>query len=312
MNVTAIGRRAHPAGSEFSSWRADDGWLLRRMDWPQPSGANLRGSLFFAGGRGDFIEKYLEPMGHWHGRGWNVASFDWRGQGDSRGSIVGGHVESFDSLVEDCARLLEQWIEETPAPHVAIGHSMGGHLLLRTLAQHRPGLVAAVLVAPMIAFNVTPIPTWLGRRIAGAFNGLGWSKRRAWRENERPAPSGSSRQAYLTSCPARYEDELWWKARQPGFDLGPPTWGWLNAAYRSMAVLTPALLRTIDLPILLLGTAADRLVSPTAIRRAARLLPKAELMMFRSAAHELLRESDPVRLVAMARIDRFLDDHAAP
>src|SRR3546814_12891066 len=74
-------------------------------------------------------------MGHWHGRGWNVDSFDWRGQGESRGTIVGGHVESFDPLVADCAALLEQWIEATPLPHVAVGHSMGGHLLLRTIAE---------------------------------------------------------------------------------------------------------------------------------------------------------------------------------
>ena len=33
-------------------------------------------------------------------------------------------------------------------------------------------------------------------------------------------------------------------------------------------------------------------------------------MMFREAAHELLRESDAVRLVAMARIDQFLAKHA--
>ena len=169
-----------------------------------------------------------------------------------------------------------------------------------------------MLVAPTLAVNVTPIPTWLGRRIAGTLARLGWSERRAWKENERPAPAGSSRQAYLTSCHNRYSDELWWKTREPGYDLGPPSWGWLAAAYRSSALFTPARLRSVDLPILILGTAQDRLVSPTAIRRAARLLPKAELLMFRTAAHELLRESDAVRRVALARIDQFLDAHATP
>jgi lysophospholipase len=310
MKVTALDRRAHPAGAEFSTWRAADGWLLRRMDWPQAVEAAARGSLFFAGGRGDFIEKYLEALGHWHRRGWNVTTFDWRGQGDSRGTIVGGHVESFDPLVDDCAALLAEWMEETPGPHVAVGHSMGGHLMLRVLADHSPPLAAAVLVAPMIAPNATPIPTWLGRHISGALARFGWSERRAWKENERPAPAGSSRQAYLTSCHDRYSDELWWKEQQPGFDLGPPSWGWLSAAYRSSALFTPQRLGAVDMPILILGTGRDRLVSPTAIKRAARLLPKAELFMFRTAAHELLRESDAVRLVAIARIDHFLDEHA--
>ena len=311
MNVMAIDRRALPQGAGFFEWVAADGWSLRCMDWPQPAGADARGSLLFAGGRGDFVEKYLEPLAHWHAAGWNVTSFDWRGQGDSRGTIVGGHVESFDPLVDDCTALLEDWIRRTPGPHVAIGHSMGGHLLLRSLAERHPAVDAAVLVAPMIAPNATPIPVWMGRGIAGALAGLGWSERRAWKANERPAPTGSTRQSYLTSCPDRYADELWWKQQQPGYDLGPPSWGWVSAAYRSSARLTRDALIGVDMPVLLLGTAADRLVSPTAIRRAAAQMPYAELMMFRTAAHELLRESDSVRRVAMARIDRFLDEHAA-
>jgi lysophospholipase len=32
--------------------------------------------------------------------------------------------------------------------------------------------------------------------------------------------------------------------------------------------------------------------------------------MFPDAGHELLREADPVRLAALARIDSFLDAHA--
>jgi lysophospholipase len=109
------------------------------MDWPQPEGGGA-GSLLFAGGRGDFIEKYLEPLAHWHARGWNVVSFDWRGQGESRGTSSAGHLDSFDPLVaDDLAALIAEW-RRSPGPHVAIGHSMGGHLLLRILAERSPAL----------------------------------------------------------------------------------------------------------------------------------------------------------------------------
>jgi lysophospholipase len=107
------------------------------MDWPQPAGAPARGSLVFANGRGDFVEKYIEALAHWHKRGWNVTSFDWRGQGGSRGNIVGGHLESFDPLVGDLEALVADQVANTQGPHVAIGHSMGGHLLLRLLAERR-------------------------------------------------------------------------------------------------------------------------------------------------------------------------------
>jgi lysophospholipase len=62
--------------------------------------------------------------------------------------------------------------------------------------------------------------------------------------------------------------------------------------------------------VLLIGTERDRLVSPAAIRSAAAGLPNSELFMFTDAAHEILRESDPVRLEALARIDAFLDRNA--
>jgi lysophospholipase len=279
------------------------------MDWPQPPGAAVRGSLLFAGGRGDFIEKYLEPLGHWHERGWNVTSFDWRSQGESRGDIEGGHLESFDDLVADGAALIADWLAGE-GPHVAIGHSMGGHLLLRILADHHPALDAVVLVAPMIGINSGPLPPWFSQAVAHGLSLGGWSKVPVWNQVDDKLAAGPKRQTILTSCPDRYADEMWWFQQQPGYSLGSPSWGWLAAAYRSIAALTPEKLRSIHLPVLLLGTKRDRLVSAPAIRSAAEILPNAELMMFADAAHEILREIDSIRLPALERIDTFLDEHA--
>ena len=133
----------------------------------------------------------------------------------------------------------------------------------------------------------------------------------AWQQSSQPRPAGSLRQAVLTGSRDRYEDETWWWGEHPDFDLGPPSWGWLQAAYASCAALTPERLGTIAMPILLLGTDRDRLVGPAAIRRAASLLPDAELIMYDDSAHEILRERDEVRLRALAEIDSFLDRRAA-
>ncbi|MGQ0559118.1 MAG: alpha/beta hydrolase, partial [Sphingosinicella sp.] len=274
MNDSAELRRRHPEGARFSEWLAPDGWKHRRMDWPQPAGAKLRGTLLFAGGRGDFIEKYLEAQAHWHGRGWNVVAFDWRSQGASRGDIVGGNVESFDPLVEDLAALLAELAASSPAPHVAIGHSMGGHLLLRTLIEQKPALAAAVLVAPMIAVNSGPLPAAFTNLAAEWMCRLGWRDSPIWKPI--PAPA-FDRRRFLTSSPERYEDELYGWQQQPGFNLGAPSWGGLRAASRSAAAFTPAALVGVDLPLLLLATQADRLVSVDAIRRVASWLPRAEL-----------------------------------
>jgi lysophospholipase len=304
-------RRAPPPGATFSEWKAPDGWTYRRMDWLQEGRDKARGSLLFAGGRGDFIEKYFEIYGYWHKQGWNLTAFDWRGQGASRGPIIGGHLDRLDPLVEDLTALIDDWSAQASGPHVAIGHSMGGHVLLRVLAERHPNLDAVVLVAPMLGLNSTPLPPWAARWVAFFLTLFGAAKKPAWRAPATPSASGSRRQTFLTGCRDRYQDELWWWERKPGYNLGAPSWGWLNAAYRSFAAHTPGALAKVQIPLLLLGTDCDRLVSATAIRRAASLVPGAELLMFKDSGHEILREEDRIRRPALSRIESFLDAHAA-
>jgi lysophospholipase len=304
--------RSHPPGALLSEWIAPDGAPLRRMDWPAAGRRAPRGSLIFAGGRGDFIEKYLEAYADWRAAGWNVTAFDWRGQGRSRGDIVGGNVESFDPLVEDLAALLAGWRAGTSGPHVAIGHSMGGHLLLRTLIERKPALDAAVLVAPMIGVNSGPVPAFLAPLVADTMSWLGLGAQAMWKAPKALTRPGSQRQHFLTGrSRARYEDELWWWKQEPALNLGAPSWTWLRAAFRSAdAAFTPERLAAVDLPILILAVDRDRLVSPAAIRRVAGQLPRAELEFYPSTAHEILRAEDSLRRAAFARIDAFLERHA--
>jgi lysophospholipase len=311
MTAAPFNRRAVPAGATFRNWSAPDGWVYRRLDWPQAKPQSARGSILFAGGRGDFIEKYLEAQAHWHDAGWNVSAFDWRSQGGSRGDIQDGHLDSLDPLVDDLAALIAEWQQEVRGPHVVIGHSMGGHVLLRVMTERSPQIDGAVLVAPMVQINSAPLPGFAAAATAQTMTSIGLARVAAWSGPEVPAPSGSTRQSILTGCTERYEDELWWWQREPGFNLGTPTWGWLHAAYRSSALLTDAALAKVKVPVLFVATERDRLVSAPEIRRAAAAIPGAELLMFEDAAHEILRETDSVRLKAFARIDRFLEERVS-
>ena len=96
--------------------------------------------------------------------------------------------------------------------------------------------------------------------------------------------------------------------------MGPASWGWIERSLESMRLLErPGVLESVDLPVLLLGTTNDRLVSFRAIERAAQRLPNGKLVRFGAEArHEILREADPVRDRALAEIDIFLDRQAPP
>jgi lysophospholipase len=308
MTVFANLRRSLPVDATLAAWRAPDGWPLRRVDWPAE---RSRGRLLFQCGRGDFIEKYLEPVIDWQDRGWNVAGFDWRGQGGSGrllADVTRERVASLDPLVDDLAAFVTRWKKASPAPHVLVGHSMGGHIVLRALAEGRIAVDAAVLVAPMIGINTSPLPAWMVRGIARTACAIGLGDRRV-RKRRGAAPSVPGRPWALTRCPDRASDSGWWKVQHPELGLGPPSWSWVSAAYASMAALRrPGMLEKVATPLLVIGAEHDRLVADSAIRDAAARLPDAELRMFADSGHELLREAEPVRRAAMATIDRFLDD----
>ena len=299
--------RVHPAGVLFSEWPAPDGMTLRRMDWPPTPRRRKRGSLLFVNGRGDFIEKYLETYAHFRNAGWAVTTFDWRGQGGSRGPGEEKARASFDILVEDLAALLEDWRGASPAPHVALGHSMGGHLLLRTVIDRKSPLDAMILTAPMLEVNSKPIPIRIAPDIADTMYWLGFGNMPMWKTPPAMVVPGGRRNRNLTASRERYEDELHWWGLEPAFNTGPPTFGWMRAAFRSRAAtFTPEKLAQVTLPILIIGAEKDRLVSAGAIREAAAVLPHARLEMMPDAAHEILRDCDAVRDRALARIDAFL------
>lgn len=304
--MTAFDRRRLPADASVETWEARDGWAVRAVTMP---GAG-RGTLLFAGGLGDFVEKNLEPMAHWRARGWTVRSWDWRGQG--RSGRIGpdglAHVRDFDAHVRDAHDLLAEARAAGPGPVVAVGHSMGGHVLLRALTEGA-GADAAVLSAPMLGLRSGPLPAALAAMLARGVARVA-PERALWRTVGKVDVRGRFAKSVLTNCPERYSDEIWWREADPALALGPPSWGWLAAAYASTRRLTPRALARVRTPVLLLAAPRDRLVSTPAIRRAARLLPDAGLVVVPGARHELLREADRPRAFALAAVDGFLDARA--
>jgi lysophospholipase len=305
-------RRTYPDGSSISSWTAPDGWQLRRFDWPS-SAVAPRGSILFQGGRGDIFEKYLESFHHWHDQGWTITSFDWRGQGGS-GRLTDdphvGDIDRFGTYLADYGAFWKEWAAATPGPHVAMGHSMGGHLVCRALAKVLAEPDAAVLIAPMMGLHA-PISARFGERLAEIAMKLGNPQRRAWKSNEKPGTT-DSRLSLLTHDPDRYSDEPWWWEQKPEIKLGPPSWRWVVRAFESTRRLRVSRrVKLVKTPVLVLVAEADKLVRAVDAIKVAGLLPDARLVRFgNESAHEILREVDPVRNRALGEIDIFLSARA--
>lgn len=311
MTSAALYRRAIPAAARITQWHAPDGWALRRFDWP---GAG-RGRILWQGGRGDIFEKYLELFAHWHAAGWSVTSLDWRGQGGS-GRLAAtpnvGHIADFADYIADLRAFWAAWAAEAPGARVLMGHSMGGHLVLRGVTEGAATPDALVLSAPMLGLK-GPLGARMSERLAHSIAATGNPARAAWRRNEKPGTM-MSRQQLLTYDPDRYEDELWWQAAKPELVLGPPSWRWVAQAFTSTRLLRQdARLGALALPVLLIVPLHDELVDARAALAVAKRLPDARLLTFgKEAAHEILREADPARARAVAEIDAFLADRVPP
>ncbi|MGL5838060.1 MAG: alpha/beta fold hydrolase [Sphingorhabdus sp.] len=309
-------RRTIPAEANETFWTASDGWRIRRIDWRSTAIGNERerGSLLFLPGRGDHYEKYLETLDHFALDGWCVTAIDWRGQGGS-GRLLDnphiGHIDDFATWIADLQSFWAEWKIANPAPHAIVAHSMGGHLAMRALAAKAIDPDAVALSAPMLGIPTAGLPYVAHHALAQFLLKLGDPKRAAWKEGEKPGSPLSIRANILTHDQDRYADELYWWQTRPEVRLGPPSWHWVERAIASTRMLNyPGVLEAIQTPILMLATTNDRLVDTARILRDTKRLPNAELLLFgKEAAHELLREADPVRARCLNAISAFFDKH---
>src|ERR1700743_994472 len=100
-----------------------------------------RGVCVLRNGQTEFIEKYFEVIDELRGRGFAVATMDWRGQGGSQRALGDdsrkGYVRDFAEYDADLATLMAQVVAPMTGgtKPIAIAHSMGAHNLLRDLVR---------------------------------------------------------------------------------------------------------------------------------------------------------------------------------
>jgi lysophospholipase len=322
-DASLVRRRSLPPVGRVAMKTLADGWAVRTAVWRGREDGP--GSILFLTGRGDFLEKYCETFHDLVEAGWNVASFDWRGQGLSGrqgDTVMKGHSPGFDNWLADLDELIAWFRAALPAPHYAIAHSMGGHLLQRHMAGENGEFDRAVLLAPMLGVLARPLGPLMARRLARAMVQMGRGGNFvAGGGAYNPGLKNSPRQKLLTSDAERYGDEGWWVRANPALALGSVTWGWLDACFQSLDMIFAApedargtgegrddrpRLQRITTPTLVLIPEHDGLVDNGVTRRAEALMPNAKIEAIAGAGHELLRERPPIREAVLARVTDYL------
>lgn len=294
---------------------AGDGTAIRHAHWPA-LGGHRQGSILYLNGRTEFIEKTAEAYAILCRSGFDLWTFDWRGQGLSTRPLADpekGHVTDYQCYLDDLHQLITDVTDltERQGKTIMLAHSMGGHIGLRYLHDH-PGLFdAAVFSAPMFDISVNTAPLrWMNATIIrlgyGEHYALGTRPFRfVYNAPDDPSDNGriddyralSERFKILTHDAGRFMEIQRLIRDNRALALGGPTSDWLDATFRSINLtLAKGYAETIETPVLIIGGGQDKVVVTKRQETMARRLPNGEFRCFDQAAHELLVECDDVRL----------------
>ena len=301
MELFALARNPVPSGAVVGRFQSHDGVALRYARFQATRGPR-RGTVCIFTGRSEFIEKYFEVIADLRRRGFATAIMDWRGQGGSARMLPDrnkGHIDDFATYDRDVATFMRDIVlPDCPPPYIALGHSMGGNIMLRNAGAPGSWFTRRILTSPLIEVSPAQLvgPAWLTRAYVelACLAGRGTSYvpgSRDWRENRLPFENN-----VLTSDRERYMRNRGLAEAAPELTLGGPTLGWTRAAFRSMALVgDPAYARRVGLPILFFIAGKDRIVQQSAIEDFSARVKSGTYVILADARHEILQETDDIR-----------------
>lgn len=301
-----------PKGAIVTMIKTRDRVNLRVARWTVP--APSAGTVAIIEGRAEFVEKYCEVVAELMERGFDVVVFDWRGQGLSDRLLRNrrkGHISSFRAYRTDLDALRDEILEPfCPRPWFALGHSMGGAILLDQAHDGDSPFARIVLTAPMIDLHGLRFPRFT-HRLTHFLAGIGLGRAFI------PGGSGKSYMLkgfegnLLTSDPVRHARTAAFAEANPDLVIGDPTIGWVSAAFhlmRRFENFTYPL--EITIPVLIFAAGHDRLVHTGAAQTFANRLKCGRSLTIPGSSHEILMERERFRELFWAAFDAFIPGEA--
>jgi lysophospholipase len=308
MDLVSIPANPVPETAVSGTLKTADGVTLRFARWHPPPGR--KGTVCLFHGRAEFIEKYFETARELRARGFAVATLDWRGQGMSDRQLSDrrkGHVGDFSEYELDVEAFMNDVVlPDCPPPLFAVGHSMGGSVMMRIARQGRRWFDRVVLSAPMIELEGLR-GSFVSKNVAKAMRYAGMGSSYV------PGGSGTfiATGPYIgnpaTSDPVRHARTKAVLEAEPELGIGSPTVAWANAAFRVIDDFAdPAYPSKIRQPLMLVAAGRDNIVSTAAIEDFAIRLRAGSHLIVAGSRHELMMEQDRYRVQFWAAFDAFV------
>jgi lysophospholipase len=308
MDLVSIPANPVPEGAIVGALKTRDGVTVRYARWHPPPGR--KGTVCIFTGRAEFIEKYFETVRELRARGFAVAILDWRGQGLSDRALDDprkGHVGNFSEYELDLDVFMKEVVlPDCPPPLFAVGHSMGGSVMINVAHKGLRWFDRMVLAAPMIDLTGLRRSSML-KVTARALRLAGLGSRYV----PGGGPGSPENQSFvgnpLTSDPVRHARAKAVLEAEPALGVGSPTIGWIDAAYRAIDTFADGgFASKIRQPLMLIAAGRDDVVSTAAIEDFAVRLRAGSHLIVAGARHELMMEQDRYRVQFWAAFDAFV------
>lgn len=293
-------------------FKTKDGVKLRFARWIENDGA-ARGTVCILTGRGEFVEKYYEVIGELRRRKFCVAIFDWRGQGGSDRSLRNsekGYVTTFKKYDIDLQDFMKQIVlPYCPPPFIAIGHSMGGAILLRNLVRQDTFFSRSVLTAPMIGIcgMDSSSKQKLTKIVIELLCLFGLGRLNIPGKNRKNSQMEKFENNNFTSDFIRWKRTKDVLEEAPHLKIGPPTLGWTKAAFRALTqIQTSYFAQRINIPVLLFTAGSDTIVSSVWSEKFSNMMKHSTFIYLSGSLHEILQERDPVRQRFWSAFDAYM------
>ncbi|MEZ5871077.1 MAG: alpha/beta hydrolase [Nitratireductor sp.] len=286
-----------------------DGVKLRFARWKTPH-APSKGTVLLLHGRAEYIEKLYETVADLRKAGYDVLTFDWRGQGGSSRLLKDrkrGYVANFDQYVTDLDTILEKVaLPDCRAPYFILAHSTGALVAMLAAPKLANRIQRMVLSSPFFGFGRMPIGPGILKWVAGLLSlvGLGGAYMAGGPNPDEKRMFTANR---LTSDTRRFSRNTGFASQFPDLSVGGPTAGWLLASSKAMETVSdPDFIGSINIPSLLVMAGNDQVVSNRAIEEMGRRLRSGHCVTIDGARHEILQERDVYREQLFAAFRAFI------
>jgi len=275
---------------------AADGTSLHLIEW---SAEGPRGTVLIVHGLGEHIDRYGHVAQWLSSRGFRVIGYDQRGHGQSQGPR--GVIPTRDALAEDLAEMIDL-VRSADGPFVLLGHSMGGAIAARFVADARRPVDGLILSSPALETDLSVLQhlqLFVGEHLLPGVaqnNGL---------DPKMISHDQAVVRAYIED--PMVHDRI--SAR-------------LARCIIEAGIIARMRARDWSVPTLVVYAGDDALVSPRGSEGFAASAPRevVEATRFDGLYHEILNETPTLAAPVFARIEQWLDtrfpppasDHSAP